>query len=161
MLVTLVHAGVLVALFGASGGDIKIAAAISLPTSGAQVAQTYGLGVLQGLSQFRWFNFLRLLGPAGYAVAATASWVAGGRDLVDMTIAYSAAYVFAGVATVVVASRSVLPLDHTMRDSDPSTVEVVRFGVKGLVGAASPSRPSSSTSQSSVCSSRQQPSACT
>ena len=138
VLVTLIHAGILVALFWTSGGDIKVAAAISLPTSGAQVAQTYGLGVLQGLRQFRWFNFLRLLGPAGYAVAAAASWVAGGRDLVDMTIAYSAAYVFAGAATVVIASRSVLPLDHTMRDSDPSTLEVVRFGVKGLLGAASP-----------------------
>lgn len=136
--VTAVHAVLLVALFASSRDAIKVAAAISLITSGSQVAQTYGLGVLQGLRQFRWFNVLRLLAPATYAVLAALAWVLGGRNLVDMTIAYTAAYVFAGAATVIVASRFFLPVDRRTVDGDPSIGDLSRFGLKGLLGSASP-----------------------
>jgi O-antigen/teichoic acid export membrane protein len=133
-----VHAALLVVLFGSSSSDIKIAAAISLLTSGSQVAQTYGLALLQGQRRFRAFNVLRLLGPGGYAIAAGVSWVLGGRDLVDLTIAYSAAYVFAFLATVVVAALSIVPVDRSIREGDPDMREMAWFGARGLLGAASP-----------------------
>lgn len=138
VVVTVVHGGLLLALFWSGDGDIKIAAAISLVTSSSQVAQQYGLGVLQGLRQFRWFNVLRLVGPVGYAVAAVLFWVAERRSLIDMTVAYTGAYLFAALATVAAASLSILPLDRSTRDGDPSTADMVRFGLKGLLGAASP-----------------------
>ncbi len=136
--VTVVHAIVLVALFVSSRSDIQVAAAISLPTSGAQVAQQYALGVLQGLRRFRSFNVLRLIGPIGYAVAAAAAWILGYRSLIDMTITFSGAYVLAGVLTAIVVLRLELPPDGASRESHPALGEIVRFGMKGLLGAASP-----------------------
>jgi O-antigen/teichoic acid export membrane protein len=136
--VTVVHAAILLILFGSSGHEVQVAAAISLCTSGIQVAQSYGLGVLQGLRRFWSFNILRLSAPGTYAVLATIAYVLDYRTLVDMTIVYSIAYVAAGLATVVRAAQFALPLDDAPLAGDPSRDEVLRFGLRGLLGSSAP-----------------------
>jgi O-antigen/teichoic acid export membrane protein len=138
IMVVAVQAVVVVALFRSSRSEIKVAAGISLVTGGVLVAQQYGLAVLQGLRRFQAFNLLRLLGPGGYAVASAIAWVLGYRTLVDLTIAFTGAYAIAGVATIVIASRFVLPFDDVRMEGDPSVPHMVRFGLVGLLGASSP-----------------------
>jgi O-antigen/teichoic acid export membrane protein len=138
VVVTLVQAGILLALFGSDRTGIKVAAVISLSTSGIQVLQSYGLCVLQGLRRFWSFNILRLSGPALYALLAAVAFVLGDRSLVDMTIVYSVAYVVAGVATVLRACQFLFPVGESDPEEDHDLHEVVRFGLKGMLGATAP-----------------------
>lgn len=109
---------------------------ITLIVGPALLAHQYGLGLLQGQQRFRPFNFLRLVPPAAYAVGILLLFVVGADNLIFAAIAYTASVVLAGTATLVIAF---VGLRHDERAPSPSRGEMVRFGLRGLLGSAAPS----------------------
>jgi O-antigen/teichoic acid export membrane protein len=134
--VVLLHAGMLFILLADAPGEARSAAAFSLATGPAIVAQHYALSMLQGQSDFRGFNLLRLLPFLVTSLAVAAAFVLGGDDLVLLVVVWTASYVLAAVLTVVWAWTRLPSRDE--RHFAPPLRELLRFGGKGLIGAASP-----------------------
>ena len=156
VVVLAVHAALLAIFFRHSSADLQTAAAITLVTSAAVVAQQYGLAVLLGLQQFAAFNVLRLASAVLYAVLAVFVWVSGRSDITDVAVAYTVAMVLAAVTTVGYAWRVVRrhrAAEH-MPERVPSLGQLVGFGCKGLLDRPHRSRPSAWIKRSSACSSR-------
>jgi O-antigen/teichoic acid export membrane protein len=133
--------GVIVALLVSAGQPaVRGVAFLALAAAPFGVIQIYGLAALQGLGSFRVFNILRLAGSVGYAVFVAALFILGPT---------TAPVVVAG--WVVVSAIPCLPLFLRVRQElgaerthaaaeglAPSRGELVRFGVRSLVGSLSP-----------------------
>lgn len=106
------------------------------------LAHQYGLALLQGLGRFDTFNAVRLLSPVGYAVVITGLFVLGKGDLPRVTVAWVITSTLAGLVVWGIAGR----LDSSSRESQssqshdkgPLLKEMLRFGLRGLVGSTSP-----------------------
>ncbi len=109
---------------------------ITLTVGPASLALQYGLGLLQGQQRFRPFNLLRLAHPGAYAIGILVLFIVGADTLIFAAVAYSVAVVAAGSATLTIA---LVGLRHDEAAPSPSRREMVRFGLRGLLGSAAPS----------------------
>ncbi len=109
---------------------------ITLTVGPASLAHEYGLGLLQGQQRFRPFNLLRLVPAGAYAIGILLLFVVGADDLIFAAVAYSVSMVVAGGATLTIA---LVGLRHGKAAPSPSRREMVRFGLRGLLGSAAPS----------------------
>ena len=109
---------------------------ITLTVGPASLALQYGLGLLQGQQRFRPFNLLRLVHPGAYAIGILLLFIVGAHTLIFAALAYSVAVVAAGSAALMIA---LVGLRHDEATSSPSRREMVRFGLRGLLGSAAPS----------------------
>jgi len=109
---------------------------VTLTVGPATLAHQYGLGLLQGQQRFRPFNLLRLAPVGAYAIAIMLLFFVGTGNLIFTAVAYSVSVVAAGSATLTIA---LVGLRHEGAPPSPSRREMVRFGLRGLLGSAAPS----------------------
>jgi O-antigen/teichoic acid export membrane protein len=122
--------GVLAAIDSLHARAAAVAAVLALP---GMLLIGYGLGALQGARHYRVFNVMRQAPAALYVLAVIGLYAAAVDSVFALTIAWAASYVLVGAAAFGWAIR--LPSGG---DDPPSTRELARFGVRGLVGASSP-----------------------
>ncbi len=131
-----VQAALMAVLFGGSNRHIvAIAAICSLPLVPSILAQRYGLAILQGQRRFTWFNALRIVAPALYSVGILVLFFAGWHSLLAVTVGLTVGNALAGALILTVALHG-LPIDRG--GSRPSVRPMLRFGVKGMLGASNP-----------------------
>jgi O-antigen/teichoic acid export membrane protein len=131
-----VHVVILIGLYHSAPMSLKLPAATTLVLVPTKLAQDYGIGVLQGQSRFRAFNITRCLPAFAYASSVLMVFIVGGGHLLAITLCYVISTASAGVITLAIALRG-LP-SQVFSDRDPPLKEVMRFGVKALLGAVYP-----------------------
>jgi O-antigen/teichoic acid export membrane protein len=132
----LLHGGILVAVFWNDPHAVRVSALLSLCVVPAILAQSYGVAILQGQQRFAAFNTLRTLPAATYSVAVLVVFVAGGGNLEWVAIGWAASSLAVGAVTLLVALR---PLRLRAARHEASVLsEMLRFGLKGLLGWTSP-----------------------
>ena len=109
---------------------------ITLTVGPASLAHQYGLRLLQGQQRFRHFNLLRLVPAGAYALGILLLFLVGTESLIFAAVAYSVSVGVAGSATLMIALVSVRQGDVA---PSPSHGEMVRFGLRSLLGSAAPS----------------------
>jgi O-antigen/teichoic acid export membrane protein len=132
----LLHAGILAAVFWNDPHAVKVSALLSLLAVPAILGQSYGTAIVQGQQRFLAFNVLRALPATSYAVAVLAIFVAGVGDLEWVVAGWIIASVLSAAATLTVAVRPVA--FRSVRASSEKLRSMLRFGIKGLLGWASP-----------------------
>jgi O-antigen/teichoic acid export membrane protein len=135
-----VHALVLLIVFGSAPSHVQIAAAISLLGTPSIVAFFYALAVLQGIEDFRALNRCMLVFPPLNATALIAMLAIGGANLWLVTTAWVAFYALSAAASVFAARRSVrrVSTDEELPDAVPGIRQILAFGLKALLGSMSP-----------------------
>jgi O-antigen/teichoic acid export membrane protein len=116
--------------------SVVLAGIFTLGAVPASLANQYGLAILQGQKRFDVYNSLRLLEPLLYVGAIVAIFLAGIHHLHIVTMAWILSYLVAGGTTLAAAIRG-LPEGGDV-EGLPRVPEMLRFGLKGLLGAASP-----------------------
>jgi O-antigen/teichoic acid export membrane protein len=136
---TALHVAVLAALIDLGSLKDWSAAGLTIPSSAALLAQQYGQGILQGQHAFRAFNISRLLPALLYALAVLATVAAGGDSLASFGLAWTGAVVVAAIVTGVWAMHA-MPREHPGEHATSliRAREMVRFGLRGLIGASLP-----------------------
>ena len=109
---------------------------ITLTVGPASLAHQYGLRLLQGQQRFRPFNLLRLVPVGVYAIGILLLFLVGTESLILAAVAYSVSVVVAGSGTLMIALVGLRQGDAA---PSPSRAEMVRFGLRGLLGSAAPS----------------------
>jgi antigen flippase len=134
-LLFVIQAALIEVLFSGSSHDILAAATISLALVPSYLAQRYCLAILQGQQRFTWFNVVRVAQPAIYSTAMVALFLVGPRTLLAVTLGFVMSNVVIGLVALGVTLRG-LPVDHDA--SQISLSSMLRFGVKGMLGASNP-----------------------
>lgn len=111
------------------------AAAMCIVVGPSAIAQQYGLALLQGQRRFREFNTLRVLPALMYSVSVLILLVLGKSSLTLAAAGWVLPQVIATAVTGWVAFRG---LPDTRGSAVPARREMVRFGLKGFLGSASP-----------------------
>lgn len=136
-LATLVTATVLALLTSGRPGYVQWGAAISTMTVAPWIVQECGMSILQGLHRFGPFNVLRVLPNGGFAVAATALWLAGVRDLLPFAAAWGLSRaVWSPLAVRVARKDAIQASSPGAEPASPS--QILAFGRRALFGASPP-----------------------
>ena len=136
VVLTVLHALVLLVVLGGDPQVVRLAALVSLPVGPALALEGYALAVLQAQGDFSAFNRLRLLPPALYSVFVVIAFVLGVDALVIIVLSWVLTYLF-GTAFMLRRAKRRLPPARVDADV-PSPRDMLRFGGKSLLGAASP-----------------------
>lgn len=131
-----VHATVLWIVFSDDARQIKLAAAFTLLSAPAILAQQYGLAILQGQQRFLAFNILRAVPLVLYALGTLAVFASGTGTLPQIAAAWVVAYVLVGGTTLAVARRGTSAAPSS--GPAPPRRQMMKFGLKGLLGWATP-----------------------
>lgn len=116
---------------------VRVAALFTLGAVPAMLAQQYALAILQGQQRFRAFNIVRILPATSYSVAVVTLFLVSSSDLPTVALAWTSSYMLAaGVALGYALSG--LPDDSAAPSRPPDRAEMLRFGMTGLLGSASP-----------------------
>lgn len=136
------------ALFAQADDRVRTAALLSVPVVPALLAQQYGLAVFQSQRRFGYLNVLRLLPGLSYVAAMVFLWTTGEVHIVSVTLGWTGANVLLSLVIATAAIRSARRSDRraeadrhrdvTPSEDAPATKTIVRFGLRGLVGAISP-----------------------
>lgn len=132
-----IHAGILLALLPGRPHAIQVAGVLTLVTVPLSISLEYGLAFLQGQRRFFAFNVLRATQPVLYAVAIAVAFVLGMRDIIFVTVLLACSGMIASCVTLVIAVRG-LPSKTPKTVAAPSLEELLKFGLKGLLGSVSP-----------------------
>jgi O-antigen/teichoic acid export membrane protein len=136
VLLVILQTVLMAALFSSNPRHVVfLAAMVSLALVPSMLAQRYSLGILQGQQRFTWFNILRIAAPTFYSVGILVLFLAGWHSLLGVTVGLVAGNVIAGAWALTIAVRG-LPADLGLRR--PSVRPMLRFGVKGMLGASNP-----------------------
>lgn len=133
---TSVHALVLLAVLPGEGSAVQLAGALSLGLVPGLLAYEYGQAFLQGQRRFRAFNVLRLLPQALYSLAVLALFLLGVDSLPVVVSAWALSVGVLGVVAAVIAVRGT---PEATADPPPGRRRMLGFGLRGILGAASPS----------------------
>lgn len=129
------HVGILTVVAGGSDRHVLLAACISTLSLPAILAQQYGLAVLQGQGHFRAFNAFRLLPAALFAAGVLLAAVLREDSLWLLTSLWVLSFAVPATLTIRSVSRALPTSDEA---AAPPVPEMLRFGIKGLLGSASP-----------------------
>lgn len=135
---TLVHATILALLLAGESREVRTAGLLTLPLVPGLLAFEYGLAILQGEHRFRSFNILKLLPQTLYSAAVLGLFLTGSGPLAAVVVAAVVPSVVLGAAAVVLALRRLPPAADPGAGA-PTPRALLRFGLKGLLGAAWPS----------------------
>jgi len=136
LVLVLLHAGILAAVFWNSPHAVHISAIVSLGAVPAVLAQSYGIALLQGQQRFAAFNVMRTIPVAIYSAVVLGIFVVGEGDLEWIVVGWIVSSLLAGLLTVAIAIR---PLAFgTAGHAAISLRGMLRFGLKGLLGWTSP-----------------------
>jgi O-antigen/teichoic acid export membrane protein len=132
---TPVQVAVLVVVFGHADASVRDAAWLSVLALPATLVQAYAFAIVQGQRRFLALNCLRWL-PAGvYGFAVVIVWALGRGTLLEVTTAWVMSVV--GVAAISLAV-ALVGSHEPERAPRVERREVVRFGLKGMLGSTSP-----------------------
>ncbi|MGI8558334.1 MAG: lipopolysaccharide biosynthesis protein [Solirubrobacteraceae bacterium] len=134
---TWAHALILAAVFRDSSGSVQLAAALTLFATPAVVIHQYVLAVFQGQQRFRAFSIFRFMPSAVYSAGLIVTWVLHSHALVLVTGTWVASVVFT-VCVEVVMMLSRLPEVLLKEPAAPARGEMLRFGLKGMLGGIAP-----------------------
>lgn len=138
LVVTALQAAVLAAVFHSSSPHVQIAAAISLPSTPANLIYLYGLASVQGQRRFALFNSQRLAFPVLYAAMLVVLAVTGQRSLKLVVLAWSTSMCVSALATAYTGRLTAEPTYRHNTTGPPSLRAMIAFGVKGLLGSVAP-----------------------
>lgn len=132
-----VQAMVLVIIVGDEHESVRLAAAFTVPLIPALLTQQYALAILQGQQRFRAFNVFRPLPSVLYAAAISALFLADAGDLPAVALTFTGAYVLGACTAMGYALKGLRRVsgEHAIA---PARIEMLRFGLKGLLGSISP-----------------------
>jgi O-antigen/teichoic acid export membrane protein len=135
-LLTGIHCIVLWALLRDEPAYVADAAVVTVALVPAQLAQMYGLAILQGRERFLAFNVLRTAPAAVYAALVAGFLVLDVKGLDEVAYAWTAANVGIGLVTIATGLRGLGPVVEGV--GVPAVTSMLSFGVRGLLGASSP-----------------------
>ena len=119
--------------------EVIMAGYLSLAVIPGMLAQQYGLAVLQGCQMYRPFNVMRLMPATMYAILILSIFLAQVAFLPSIAFVWVCSYVMVGLFTVYFATFKVLRLAENKNNTiSPSLVQMLKFGLKGLLGTTSP-----------------------
>jgi len=105
----------------------------------ALLAVLYGIAFLQGVGDFSRLIVLRLLLSPVYAVMLVGLFVLEAGDLHRVTLVWVISLVFSGILALEFVRRMKYSRKAlTKSNKEPSQKEMLKFGLKGLVGSTSP-----------------------
>lgn len=131
----IVHVVIVIAVMGTEDGGLLLAGLISLVALPSILIQTYGLAVLQGQGRFDAFNVLRLLPVVTYALAIL---VAASLHIANLQVVV-ALWVLTLLGSAVWTTRCAQkPLAIDTETEAPPVKVMLRLGIKGFLGSASP-----------------------
>jgi len=134
-----VHGIILWLYLGRNSGLQPSTAYMTLIIGPAMLAVHYGLAFLQGLGGFNRLIILRLFLSTAYAVLLLGLFVLEEGDLHRVTIVWVISLVFAGILALELVRRLKNSREGlNLSDKKPSQKEMLKFGLKGLVGSTSP-----------------------
>lgn len=96
-----------------------------------------GLGVLQGLRRFQKFNLMRIAPIILFGTLATTILVVGSGSVIAVTIAWAVSRLAFAPMSVSMAWREARAAG-SVSDTAPETSQILQFGRKAMLGAASP-----------------------
>jgi O-antigen/teichoic acid export membrane protein/O-antigen ligase len=134
--VFVVQAAALAALVHSDPPRVQVAAAISLLLPPGILALSFGLAIIQGQRRFTAFNLLRILPSTAYVAGVVIVYVLNATSLVLFMALWAAVNLIGGVIALVFAVRG-LPR-HAEEDAAPSRWQMLKFGLKSLLGSLSP-----------------------
>ena len=134
--VFVLQAAALAALVASDPSHVRVAAAISLLLPPGILALSFGCAILQGQRRFTAFNLLRVLPSTAYVAGVVVVYMLDATSLVLFMALWAAVNLIGGLLAVAFAVRG-LP-KHAGEDAGPSRGEMVRFGLKALLGTLSP-----------------------
>lgn len=117
-------------------GGVQVAALLSLSAGPAIFGHHLALGILQGQQCFRSLNLVRPLPYALYSVSLILVWLGGLGSLEVIVATWAGTYTVGAGAMLIMVLRGLPSVDS--RETPMPTKEVVRFGLKGMLGWASP-----------------------
>jgi O-antigen/teichoic acid export membrane protein len=135
LLLTALHAMVLLVLLHGEPTSIRVAGAVTLAAVPASLAQQYGLAMLQGQQRFSAFNVLRLLPVVLYAGGVAALFVSGVTSIVAVAMVLMGANASVGAITLATGLRAVGSIGAARGSADLGAM--LRFGLRGLLGTVS------------------------
>lgn len=124
-------------LMRGEANDVLLGAALTIVVPATIIVRNYALALLQGMGQFRAFNFQRNIQPYLYALGLIAVAMLHIESLMVVTGIWVATSVVATIAGLLYVRRA-LATAPTAQTPAPSSREMVTFGVKGFLGSASP-----------------------
>lgn len=136
VVVTGLYGAVIALLAAAPWAGFALPAFISIGVVPGSLAAVYGLAVLQGKGRFRAFNVVRNIQPTLYSAALLALYVVGAGSLLNVTLTWLVSMLVAGSVSLVVSLGTIRPTSH--RVGSGHLREMVFFGMRGLLGSASP-----------------------
>jgi O-antigen/teichoic acid export membrane protein len=134
--VFVLQAAALAALVASEPSHVQVAAAISLLLPPGIVALSFGCAILQGQRRFTAFNLLRILPSTAYVAGVVVVYMLDATSLVLFMALWAAVNLIGGFFALAFAVRG-LP-KHAGENSEPSRGQMVRFGLKALLGNLSP-----------------------
>ena len=134
---TLAQALIVLVAFTGRGAEVRDAALITIAAPTGLLAQEYGQAILQARSDLKWFNVLRLLPIALFALAVIAMFLAS-AGLVAVTLSWVGAVVLIGGVTLTFAlRRSMPPALQGHAQKAPSSRGLASYGIRGILSANS------------------------
>ena len=135
VVLTPVAAAAVLAWSHRQGDTLTAAACVSALAVPGLLGQQYALSVLQGDGRLGAFNVTRLLPSVFWAGGAVALFATGSGSLLALVLIWTAAQLVSAVVSLGVAARG---SSMRGRTSPSFRGELVRFGLRGHLGAASP-----------------------
>jgi O-antigen/teichoic acid export membrane protein/O-antigen ligase len=134
--VFVLQAAALAALVASDPANVRVAAAVSLLLPPGILALSFGVAILQGQRRFTAFNLLRILPSTAYVVGVVIVYALNATSLVLFMALWAAVNLIGGFFALAFAVRG-LP-KHAEQELDPSRGQMVKFGLKALLGSLSP-----------------------
>jgi O-antigen/teichoic acid export membrane protein len=135
LLLTALHAAVLLVILRGEAASIRLAGAITLAAVPASLAQQYGLAMLQGRQRFAAFNVQRLLPAVLYAGGVAALFVLGSTSIVAVAAVMTGANTTVSAISLTTGLRAVGSVGTAQGAADLGGM--LRFGLRGLLGTVS------------------------
>ena len=137
VVLTLLHAALVAIILRVSEADLRVAALFTLALTPGTLIYHYGLAILQGQQRFIPYYAVSLLPGLFYSVAVAGLWLADEATLASITLVWTVAWTSSGVVALL-ASRLPQLVRAPVDQPAPPRAEMLRFGLKGLLGSAAP-----------------------
>lgn len=99
--------------------------------------QQYGLSIVQGLKQFRLFNYLRIISVLIFSSVLIPITAFRENSLTEIAFVWMAVQLLSGCVIFYIAQKQVFHV-REQSTTEVSTIDLLRFGLKGMIGYSSP-----------------------
>lgn len=131
------HAAVIAIVVTGKSAAVSTAGWLTLAIGPPLLLQLYAQQTLLGMGRYLRFNVMRLTPSIGFVVSISVAVLTGHGELVGIIAAWLVASYSAAIATAAVVWHS-QPVVDAEADAPVSSRAMIRFGLAGLAGSASP-----------------------